>query len=237
MTETTGPDRAAPDPGLAARVAGVIVSPYATFETVAQRPRALDVLVAVLAVTILSQGLWLASEAGRQAALEQQLQTMDNFGAELSDDDVRRMEAQMVYAPYFGAVAQLVFIPLSCAAVAGLLHVVFTLLGGATATFRQAFAVVAHADVILAVSSLFLTPLSYASGTFAAANLGVLVPMVDETTFAGALLGAIDLFLVWWVATVGIGASVMYRRRPGTVIAGLLAAYFAGALVVALVRS
>ncbi|HXH24802.1 MAG TPA: YIP1 family protein [Vicinamibacterales bacterium] len=236
MRETT-PDQAAPDPGLAARIAGVIMSPTATFEAVVRRPRALGVLLAVLAAMILSQGLFLATEAGQQAALDQQLRAIEAFGAQLPDDAVRQMEERMVYAPYLGAANLLVSVPLACAVVAALLHVVFGLLGGGTATFRQAFAVVAHAGVILAVSSLFLMPLSYARGAFAAANLGVFFPMLDETTFASYVLGAIDLFLVWWVVVVGIGASVLYRRRPGAVVGGLLGVYVAVALVIAFVRS
>jgi hypothetical protein len=196
------------DTGLLARIAGIVIAPYATYEAVARRPRALGVLMVVLLVTVVAQGGFLATEVGQQAALDRQRRAMDAFGFDVPDEVVQQMEERMS----------------------------FGLIGGGSGTYRDAFAGVAHSGVILAVSSLFTMPLSYAVGEFADASLGVFFPMLEET-FAGYLLAAIDFFLVWWVVVLGIGLGVYYRRRTGPVIASLLGVYLGIALLIAFWRS
>jgi hypothetical protein len=51
--------------------------------------------------------------------------------------------------------------------------------------------------------------------------------MFDEASPVARFLGAIDLFVVWWIVVLAIGASVLYRRSTRS-----LALAFAGASVV-----
>ena len=37
--------------------------------------------------------------------------------------------------------------------------------------------------------------------------------MLPEQSFIGNLLGAIDIFLIWYVVVLAIGLAVLYRRR------------------------
>jgi hypothetical protein len=53
-----------------------------------------------------------------------------------------------------------IFTPVVFAAYAGLLMLLRMVLG-ATGTFKQVFGVVVHSSVIMAVATLFLTPLNY----------------------------------------------------------------------------
>jgi hypothetical protein len=110
------------------------------------------------------------------------------------------------------------------------------LMGGA-GTFKQTFAVTAHAGVVIVLQQLFTIPLSYASGRFAGANLAVFVPMLEETSFPVRFLGAIDLFLVWWVFSLAVGVAVLYRRRTGPIFTSLMGVYIVIALILAFVRS
>jgi hypothetical protein len=96
--------------------------------------------------------------------------------------------------------------------------------------------VLTHAGAISALGALFITPLSYARESLSGAtNLGVFLPFLDEGSLPARFLGMIDLFLIWWVVAVGIGLSVLYRRRTAPVVLSLLATYVAIAAIIAVV--
>jgi len=58
-----------------------------------------------------------------------------------------------------------------------------------------------------------------------------------ETTFAARLVGAVDLFLVWWMVLVAMGVSLLYRVRTLPIARWLLGAYAAGAAALALTQA
>lgn len=238
MAETVAASApAGANPGLFSRLVGVIFSPGATFAAVAARPRALGALAVSGLVFVLCQTAFMATDTGREIVLDQQVRTMESFGVTVTDETYARMEEQLDRAMVINPIATLVFVPIVNAALAGLLLVVFTMLLGGSGTFKQLNAVAAHAGIVIAVQQLFSTPLSYASGRIAGANLGIFVPMLEETSFVALFLGAIDLFLIWWLVVLAIGVAVLYRRRTGPVATGLLTVYVAIALLLAVVRS
>ena len=224
-------------PGLLSRVFGVLMSPRETYAAVAARPRAFGVLVVVLAVVVLAQGIFLSTEVGQQAALDQNIKAMEAFGINIPDEAYQRMEEGITRAPITGAISAIIFWPLLMAIIAGLLMGVFTMLMGGDATFKHVFSIVAHSSIIIAIQQAFSMPLSYARGEFAGANLGVFLPMLEETSFPAKFLGSIDLFLIWWIVSLSIGIGVLYKRRTGGIATSLLGVYVAIALVVAFWRS
>jgi hypothetical protein len=226
-----------PDRGLIARIAGVLFEPRNTYAAVAARPRALGALAVVALIMIGCQTAFMATQVGRDLVLDQQVKTMESFGMTITDEAYARMESQLERSTYINPVVTLVFIPIVNAAVAGLLLGIFTMLLGGNATFKQVYAVVAHSSIVIALQQLFSTPLSYASGKLAGANLGVFVPMLEEDSMATLFLGAIDLFYVWWLVSLAIGIGVLYKRRTGPVAVGLLSCYLIIALLLAVVRS
>ena len=239
MTETiaTTAPRDVPGPGLLARMAGVIFSPRETYAAVAARPRAFGILALITVLMAAAQFAFLSTELGKDIGLEQQIRSMEAFGVTVTDQMYAQIEQQMQYAPYTTGGSLLVFIPVINAIVAGLLLVFFTMLLGGAGTFKQLFAIVAHAGVISLLQLLFGLPLTYASGEVSGANLGVFVPMLEENSFPVLFLGTIDLFLVWWCISLAIGIGVLYRRRTGPVATGLIALYVVIAFVIALIRS
>jgi hypothetical protein len=238
VTETiASPAPETPAPGLASRLIGVIFSPRAAYAAVAARARALGALSVVVVVRAAGQFAFLSTEFGKQLALDQQVRSMESFGLTVTDEMYTQLEGRMEVARYINAASMLVIIPLINAIVAGLLMVIFTMLLGGAATFKHVNAVAAHAGVIPLLQQLFGLPLSYASGQVAGANLGIFVPMLEETSFLALFLGAIDLFLVWWAISLAIGIGVLYRRPTGPVATGLLGLYVLIALVLALIRS
>ena len=61
--------------------------------------------------------------------------------------------------------------------------------------------------------------------------------MVEEDSFIGRLMGAIDIFLIWWIVVLAIGLGVLYRRRTQPIAASLLVVYGIIALCIAAVMS
>jgi hypothetical protein len=227
----------APARGLPARVAGVLFSPRDTYIAVAAHPRVLGVLVVVILIMATASYALLSSELGQKIVLDQQVRGMESFGITVTDEMYARLEARIAAAKYTGGLFQAVFVPVLTAAIAGLLTGVFSMLMGGAGTFKQVWAIVAHAGVIVAVQQVFTTVLTRARGQLASANLGVFVPMLEETSFVVRFLSAIDLFVVWWAVSLAIGLGVLYRGRTGGIASALIALYVLIALVVAVFRS
>lgn len=226
-----------PAPGLLARLVGVIVSPREAYAAVAARPRVLGALAVVLAIIVLAQGIFLSTEVGQQAALDQNVRAMEAFGVQIPDEAYQRMEEGMRMAPVTGGVSAIVFWPLIMAIISALFMGVFSMLMGGNATFKHVFAIVAHSAIVIALQQAFSMPLSYARGEFAGASLDVFVPMFEETSFVARFLGGIDLFFIWWIVSVSIGLGVLYKRRTGGIATTLLGIYVLIVLIVAIWRS
>ena len=109
---------------------------------------------------------------------------------------------------------------------------------GQRVTFAQALTVMVHASSVLAVRAMVAAPINYARESLGGStSLGVLLPVFGETTFAARLVGAVDLFLVWWVVLVAMGVSLLYRVRTLPIARWLLGAYAAGAAALALTQA
>jgi hypothetical protein len=223
---------------LPARMVGVIFSPRATYAAVAARPRVLGALAVVLAVIVAATFLFLSTDVGQQASLDDNVRRMEAFGRTVSDVQYAQMEQMAPYSRYFAAVFQLILMPILALIVAGLAFAVFNALLGGDATFKQVYAIVVHSGAIMVVQALFGLPLAYAreslSGT---TNLGVFVPFLDENSFAARMLGSLDLFLIWWMVSLAIGLGVLYRRRTGPIATTLLVIYAAIGVVIAAIKA
>lgn len=229
------PGIAAPAPlGLAGRAFGVIFSPGATYRDVASRPRALGAL-AVVAVTIaLTSFVFLSTAVGQTALIDRQARFLESFGRDIPDQMYAQMEAGANLQRYLALISVFVSVPLGCAIVAGLVLAAFNALLGGDASFQQAYAIVAHSQILIALQQLFVTPLNYARETMSSAtNLAVFLPMLDEATFAARFLGWIDLFRIWWIVSLAIGLGVLYTRKTGPIAWTLIAVYIVIALVAA----
>lgn len=180
----------------------------------------------------------MTTKAGQEAALETQVAQMEAFGVEVNEEMYARMEQGMGRAAYTTAGGVIVMAPLMAVIIAGILFAVFNAAMGGEASFKQVFAVVVHAGVISVLGQLFTAPVNFLRGTMGSAtNLAVLLPMIDEKSFLGRLLGMIDLFVIWYVIVLAIGLAVLYRRRTQPIAMTLLGAYAVIALVVAAVMS
>jgi Yip1 domain len=242
MTEVAAPalTAAATPKGLLARFFGVLVAPRATYADVAARPRWLGILAVVLLIMAAGSIIFFSTDVGKEALLDQQVRTMESFGLKLPAEAYQQMEDRLSRpsTPYVTAASQVVFIPIIALIIAGIAMGIFTAVLGGDASFKQVFAIVAHAGVVSAAQQLFVYPLDYARGTLSSpTNLAVFLPFLDENTFPARLLGSIDLFLIWWLVNLAIGLGVLYKRRTGPIAVGFLGVYLAIALIIAGIRT
>lgn len=238
MSTDTAPAVIQPLPSLPARVFGVLTSPRDTFAKVVATPRWVGMLALSLVVTVAGGWWFLGTDVGRQALLDQQVSSMEGFGVQVSDAQYAQLEGRLKYAQYFQAGGALIGGPLITFAMAGLLFGVFSGLLGGSATYKQVLAVLTHSGAVNIVQQLFVTPLNYVRESMSSpTNLSVFLPMLEEGSFLSAFLGTIDLFIVWWVVVLGIGLSVLYRRKTGSVVLGLFGVYAVIALAIAAIKA
>ena len=64
-----------------------------------------------------------------------------------------------------------------------------------------------------------------------------LLPMIPDQSFLGHFLGAIDVFMIWYIVILAIGLAVLYRRRTQPIAISLFGFYAVIAIVIAVVKS
>ena len=240
MTHTSVPAGAVPAPpvGLVARFIGVITSPRDTFRSVVAHPRWLGMLILTTVIVAVCAALPMTTDAGKEAALRNQVEGMESFGVTVDEAGYERMRRGMAMAPYTTAGAVLVMSPVMTLVFAGILFVVFNVLLGGEGTFKHVFAVMVHASVISTLQQLFTGPLNYFRGAVTSAtNLASVLPFADPKSFVGRVLSMTDLFLIWYLLVLAIGLGVLYRRRTQPIAITLYGLYAVIVLVIAAVMS
>lgn len=236
MTETTSPASVS-HPGLAARVVGVLLSPRETFAAIAARPRWLGILAITLVIAAACQYIILSSPEMQDAMIAQATRNPN-----MSDQQIAATEQFIPRLAMVFAGVTLIFGPVITAIISGLLMLIFSTLMGGSANFKQVYTVVAHAGVVSSLAGilsagLLLIGAKPVGATPPGANLGIFVPMLEETSFVTQFLSSIDLILLWWIVTLSIGLSVLYKRGTGGIATTLICLYLVFALVIGYSRS
>lgn len=231
-----------PYPGLVARMIGVLLSPRETFAAVALRPRWLGVMLVTLIMSSAGYYLILSSQDMQDAIIDQQVRAIEGRGNAVSDEQLANMERFIGYLPVGYAVGVFVVGPLFGAAIAGIVTGIFSTLMGGNGTFKQVFAVMNHAGFIPALSALFIAGmLAVGAKPVGArppgANLGVFLPMLEETSFLAVMLRSIDMFLLWWMVVLAIGLGVLYKRKTGPIATTFIGLYVVIAVLIAVFTS
>jgi hypothetical protein len=231
-----------PGPGLLARIVGVLLSPRETFAAIASRPRWLGVMLVTMVMSSAAYYVILSSQDMQNAIVDQQISAMESRGTTVSDEQVSNIERFIGYLPAGYAVGIFILGPLFGAAIAGIVTGIFTSLMGGNGTFKQVFAVMSHAGFIPAISVLFVAGMLAAGAKPIGvrppgANLGVFLPMLEETSFLAVMLRSIDMFLLWWMVVLAIGLGVLYKRRTGPIATTFIGLYVVIALLIAVFTS
>lgn len=238
LTPAVNPE-SAPLPGLLSRALGIITSPGAMFVHVVRTPKVAGMMFLVALLQGLALGVPQFTEKGRAAALEMQVQQMETFGVEVTDDMYQQMDQRSRgsnLAAYTTIVGQFVGVPFGMLVITVILWAVFNTMMGGTATFKHVMAVVAHSQIVSTLGVVFSAPIMYARGVMSAgsvANLGALLPMLDESSFLAKLLGTVDLFVIWWVVVLSIGLATLFKRKTSNIATGLFVVYGLIALTIA----
>jgi hypothetical protein len=234
---TAGP-ATAPAKSLPARFMGILFAPRATYADVSAHPRWLGIFLTVFLITAAAATALMSTEIGRNALLDQQIAQSEAYGRKMTQEQIDRLEKISSYYVYGAPVIQLVSLGVGCLVISGIAFAIFNAMLGGDASYKQVFAVVAHSGVVLAVLSLFTTPLAYAresmSGT---TNLAVFLPFLDDSSFLARLLGSIDLIFIWWMLSLAIGLGVLYRKRTGPIATTMFALYAAIAVIIAAIKT
>ena len=182
-------------------------------------------IAALVIVGIVAGTALMATDSGRIAALDTARSQLKSFGVNLPPEAEAKMERDIMETPLWrlginAAVAQIVgglVLPLI---IAGVLFLVFNVMMGGDATFKQMFATIAHGNPVMVIGSLFTTPLMYFRGSMSGVtNLGV------------------DLIRVWWVFVLAVGLGVLYKRKTGPIAIGLFVVYGIIAVIFAAVTA
>lgn len=236
-TATAGGVSPAPK-NLLARFIGIIVSPKDTFASLVSAPKWFGMLALTAVLISIFSALPMTTEGGRQAAIDQQVQQRQAFGLPVDDQMYAQMEKMSKVMPYITAGSVLVFSPIIVLIFAGILFAIFNAALGGEASFKQVLSVITHAGVISALSAVVSGAVNYFRGAIGSvANLGALLPMLPEKSFIANLLGAVDVFLVWYIFVLAIGLAVLYKRRTQPIAISLLSVYAVIALGIALFKS
>ena len=239
MTTTAPAAGSTPAPkNLAARFIGIITAPKETYQSVVASPKVLGMLLLTSVLIAVFTALPMTTDAGQQAAIEQQVQQMQSFGFQVNDQMYEQLQKGAGRMPYTTGISILVVTPIMIAIFSGILFAIFNAALGGEASFKQVYSVYTHSGVIGAVSAILSGAVNYFSGRVGSVtNLGALLPMLPEKSFGANLLGAVDIFLVWSIVVLAIGLGVLYKRRTQPIAISLLAVYAVIALGIAVFKS
>jgi Yip1 domain len=214
----------------------MVRSPRATLTQAVENPRSLDLALLIVVIAAACSAGFLLTRVGQLAALDQQVRQLESFGAAIDDAAYEELRRVLPYRPMIGAAVVLVGWPIFWWVSARILW----WLGKARsqATFAQVLTVVVHASSILAVRALVALPLNYSRESLGGAtSLRMVMPAVAESSFPGRLLGAVDIFVVWWVVLIAMGLGILYQKRTLPIARWLFGAYAGGAAALALTQA
>ena len=88
-------------------------------------------------------------------------------------------------------------------------------------------AVASHAWMVPTLGALFAGALNFMRGSIqpSVANLGMLLPMLPERSFAANIAGAVDVFQIWFITTLSIGLGVLYKKKTSGIATVLFILY------------
>ncbi len=215
----------------------MIRSPYATLSSVRIRPRSLDLAVLVIVVATTCSVGFLMTHVGRLAAIDQEVRQLESMGMVITEARYAELRRLLPYRPAISAAAIIVGWPLMWVAAAFAVRIIGNR-GARQATFAQVLTVFVHASSVLALRAIVATPINYMRESLGGAtSLGTLLPGLGDSTFLARLLGALDIFVVWWAVLIAMGLSILYQTRTVPIARWLLGAYATAAAALALTQA
>ena len=215
----------------------MVRSPRATLASVVRAPRSLDLAALVIAVSVACSAGFLMTRVGQLAALDQQVRQLESFGAVITDERYEVLRELVPYRPAISAALIIVGWPILWLVMARVLQWIGRRMGRGEPGFAQTLAVVVHAWAIIGVRAVVAAPINYVRESLGGGtSLSVLMPAFGASTFPGRLLGAVDIFIVWWVVVMAMGVGILYQTRTLPIARWLFGAYVGVAAALALTQ-
>jgi hypothetical protein len=178
--------------------------------------------------------LVLATDTGELALLDHLERSLAALGGPIDEAQYAALQDISGHGAAYALVTSLARVPLLAV---GLSAVVFAWgrTRGLTPTYQQVLAVASHASVILALRQVIAAPLTYTRETMASPlTLNMVLALADEGSPLASFAAMIDVFVLWWIAVLAIGMSVLYRRPVARLATAFAGAYLLLAALVAL---
>lgn len=231
MSPTSNP----PASGLLARLTGMVLRPRATLRTAAHASAGSVAVTWVAILTIwLAAGGWLLSRpVGRQALVDEQVRVAEALGGTVDDARYRAWQASPPWTTYFWSGGRVLLLPVTTVLVATGLHL-WARRHAAGVRYLAALSVAVHASVVLAVQQVIATPLHALRESLTSPfNLAALLPFFDEGSLPARVLGTVEIFGLWWVVLLALGAAVLTGGQARAYVGPVLGAYLAVAVAAA----
>ncbi|MCC7124163.1 MAG: hypothetical protein IT178_04895 [Acidobacteria bacterium] len=217
------------------RLAGLLWHPRSTMAALVAAPSFLSAWIIVLAVWLVPAAWLLSTPVGRQAVVDERVRAVEAFGGTVDDAQYDRMKQAPPYLAYFTSGGRLLLAPPVTLAIAGGL-VLLARVQGARFAYLAALAVTVHASLVLALQQALTTPLAYLRESLSSpTNLTAVVPGLEDGSLASRLLGAVDVFGVWWIWLLALGVAAATASPARRHAAWLLLVYVGVAAVLAAV--
>lgn len=203
-------------PGLPKRAVQVFVAPGQLFDRLRENPVWLDAMLLVVALSV-AYTLLIPEDLLREAMMQQAPE-----GA-----DPEQMEQMTGWMSWFRIVAAVIGPFFGAAVVAGVAHLVFTLVLGGRSTYRQLFSATAHMMLVPTVGTLVTLPLILSTGNVQTTlSLHLLFPGLETGTFAFRLLRGLNVFGLAGAGIMGVAVSRLYdNRSPGSAVSVMIVIY------------
>jgi hypothetical protein len=192
-------------PGFLAAIPGVLFSPRSFFDRLKDRPRW---LVAFLIAAVVVFGMNLVMAPYMEEIQEDMLARSTR--PEIAEARLQQGNRGLV-GKIMAGVGSCAWLLIGAAVWAAVFLLSATVLGGES-TFRKMLAVSSHCLLIDAAGALAKAALMLVKGSaMVSTSLAALWPTQDILDVGYALLGRVDVFIVWWVIAAAAGVAAMSR--------------------------
>ena len=214
------PTDGVPRIGALGRMIGVLFNPRETYSDIARNPSWI-VPVVVIVVISLAFGWVMNQRIDWGDYIRHQAEKSPRFAQLPEEQKQRALEPQIKYSPHF-VYAFCVLGPLLTPVIVGAVYLLAFNMAGAGAKFKQALAVVAHAQSTTLISGplgiLTMWLRSYGDVTpenMLASNVGAFLGS-DSPQWMRSLGGSLDIFSIWFLALIALGFAATNPKKIST---------------------
>jgi len=189
------------------RLINIFAAPSKAFQALVQRPVwvAPVVLIAVYAAVL---NFAVMETKSGEAALRLEIQDSPRA----ANMPPEAMETALGFGKAMAVVGSLVGVPLITFAGAGIVYLLFSIVLGGEATYKQTLSIWSHAGLIGLLGGLVQTTMILVKGSFkSSTSLAAFLPFLEESSFVYKVFQGLDLFLLWQLAVLSIGMGIMNR--------------------------